>query len=320
MFDIIGKRYWYFLISALLIVPGLIAMVCSTVTYGAPVRLSIDFTGGSLMVVKFRQPATEDAIRDVFRSYGFTNPVVQHLGKPEDNTWQVRMGFTAIETVDQIKASLADQIGPIDEASSTFSTVGPAVGSEVTQAATVAVVIASLLVGAFIIITFRRVPNAFRYGVSAISAMTHDILVALGFISILGLLFNWEVDALFLTAILTVIGFSVQDKIVVFDRIRENTPKRRGEPFETIVNRSILETLHRSLTTQLNAMFVMIAILLFGGASIKQFIAVMLVGMVTATYSSIFNAVPVLVVWENGEVGQFFRRIFRREAATRVGD
>jgi preprotein translocase SecF subunit len=319
MFDIIGKRYWYFLISALLIIPGLIAMAYSTVTYGAPVRLSIDFTGGSLMVIKFQQSATEDAIRGAFISHGFTNPVVQQLGQPENNTWQVRMGFADVEAVDKIKASLADQIGPIDEASSSFSTVGPAVGSEVTQAATVAVVIASLLVGAFIIITFRRVPNAFRYGVCAISAMAHDILVALGFVSIVGLLFNWEVDALFLTAILTVIGFSVQDKIVVFDRIRENTPKRRGEPFETIVNRSILETLHRSLATQLNAMFVMIAILLFGGASIKQFIAVMLVGMVTATYSSIFNAVPVLVAWENGEVGRFFRSILGRKAATGVG-
>jgi preprotein translocase SecF subunit len=315
MFNIIGKRYWYFLISALLIVPGLVAMIYSTVTYGTPVRLSIDFTGGSLMVVKFQQTATESAIRDVFASYGFTNPIVQHLGKPEDNTWQIRIGFTDVETADEIKASLADQIGPIDEASSSLSTVGPAVGQEVTRSATVAVVIASLLVGAFIIITFRRVPNAFRYGVSAISAMIHDILVALGFVSIMGILFSWEVDALFLTAILTVIGFSVQDKIVVFDRIRENTPKRRGEPYETIVNRSILEVIHRSLTTQLNAMFVMIAILLFGGASIKQFIAVMLVGMVTATYSSIFNAVPVLVVWENGEVGQFFRKLRRREAA-----
>ena len=315
MFNIIGKRYWYFLISTLLIVPGLIAMIYSTVTYGAPVRLSIDFTGGSLMVVKFQQTATEGAIRDVFMSYGFTNPVVQHLGKPEDNTWQVRVGFTDLETVDKIKASLADQIGPIDEASSSLSTIGPAVGHEVTRSATVAVVIASLLVGAFIIVTFRRVPNAFRYGVSAISAMVHDILVALGFVSIMGLLFNWEVDALFLTAILTVIGFSVQDKIVVFDRIRENTPKRRGEPFETIVNRSILEVIHRSLTTQLNAMFVMIAILLFGGASIKQFIAVMLIGMVTATYSSIFIAVPLLVVWEKGEAGQFFRGLRGRKVA-----
>jgi len=315
MFNIIGKRYWYFLISAVLIVPGLIAMIYSTVTYGTPVRLSIDFTGGSLMVIKFQQPATEDAIRDVFMSYDFTNPMVQQLGRPEDNTWQVRLGFIDVEKVDEIKASLADQIGPIDEASSSLSTVGPAVGNEVARSAAVAVVIASLLVGAFIIITFRRVPNAFRYGVSAIAAMVHDILVALGFVSIMGILFSWEVDALFLTAILTVIGFSVQDKIVVFDRIRENTPKRRGESYETIVNRSILEVIHRSLATQLNAMFVMIAILLFGGANIKQFIAVMLIGMVTATYSSIFSAVPLLVVWEKGEIGQFFRRLRRREAA-----
>jgi len=315
MFNIIGKRYWYFLISAVLIVPGLIAMIYSTVTYGTPVRLSIDFTGGSLMVIKFQQPATEDAIRDVFMSYDFTNPMVQQLGRPEDNTWQVRLGFIDVEKVDEIKASLADQIGPIDEASSSLSTVGPAVGNEVARSATVAVVIASLLVGAFIIVTFRRVPNAFRYGVSAIAAMVHDILVALGFVSIMGILFSWEVDALFLTAILTVIGFSVQDKIVVFDRIRENTPKRRGESYETIVNRSILEVIHRSLATQLNAMFVMIAILLFGGANIKQFIAVMLIGMVTATYSSIFSAVPLLVVWEKGEIGQFFRRLRRREAA-----
>jgi len=315
MFNIIGKRYWYFLISAVLIVPGLIAMIYSTVTYGTPVRLSIDFTGGSLMVIKFQQPATEDAIRDVFMSYDFTNPMVQQLGRPEDNTWQVRLGFIDVEKVDEIKASLAGQIGPIDEASSSLSTVGPAVGNEVARSAAVAVVIASLLVGAFIIVTFRRVPNAFRYGVSAIAAMVHDILVALGFVSIMGILFSWEVDALFLTAILTVIGFSVQDKIVVFDRIRENTPKRRGESYETIVNRSILEVIHRSLATQLNAMFVMIAILLFGGANIKQFIAVMLIGMVTATYSSIFSAVPLLVVWEKGEIGQFFRRLRRREAA-----
>jgi preprotein translocase SecF subunit len=123
------------------------------------------------------------------------------------------------------------------------------------------------------------------------------------------------VNSLFLTAILTVIGFSVQDTIVVFDRIRENIPKRRGESFEMIVNRSILETIHRSLATQLNAIFVMVAILLFGGATMKQFIATLLVGMLSGTYSSIFTAVPLLVVWEKGEVGQFFRRLRRREAA-----
>jgi preprotein translocase SecF subunit len=122
------------------------------------------------------------------------------------------------------------------------------------------------------------------------------------------------VDALFLTAMLTVIGFSVQDTIVVFDRIRENIPRRRGETFETIANRSLLETVHRSLATQLNAIFVMIAILLFGGASIKQFITILLVGLLSGTYSSIFNAVPLLVAWEMGDLGRLFRR--RRRKAT----
>src|SRR5690606_33917841 len=120
----------------------------------------------------------------------------------------------------------------------------------------------------------------------------------MGVMSLLGLLFGWEVDALFLTAVLTVVGYSVQDTIVIYDRIRENIPRRRGEPFETIVNRSILETMHRSLATQLNAIFVMVAILLFGGETIRQFIAILLIGLATGTYSSIFTAAPLLVAWE----------------------
>jgi preprotein translocase SecF subunit len=168
----------------------------------------------------------------------------------------------------------------------------------VTRAAGIAVGVAALFILAFIVFAFRKVPNAFRYGLCAIAAMIHDILVTVGLFALAGLLLNWEADALFLTAILTVIGFSVQDTIVVFDRIRENIPKRRGEPFETIVNRSLLETIHRSLATQLNAIFVLIAILFFGGATMKQFVAVLLVGLLSGTYSSIFNAVPLLVVWE----------------------
>jgi preprotein translocase SecF subunit len=137
----------------------------------------------------------------------------------------------------------------------------------------------------------------------------------MGVFSLLGLLLGWEADALFLTAMLTVTGFSVQDTIVVFDRIRENIPRRRGEPYEQIVNRSLLETLHRSLATQLNAIFILIAILLFGGATIQQFIATLLVGLISGTYSSIFTAVPLLVVWEKGEIGRFFQRLFGRSPA-----
>jgi preprotein translocase SecF subunit len=151
---------------------------------------------------------------------------------------------------------------------------------------------------AFMWFSFRRVPNAFRYGVCTIAGMLYNLTIAFGFYALMGAIAGWEVDALFLTAILTVIGFSVQDVIVVFDRIRENIPKHKTEPYEKVVNRSILETIHRSLATQLNAMFVMVAIILFGGTTIKPFIATMLVGMVSETYSAIFIAVPLLVVWE----------------------
>ncbi|NBD35625.1 MAG: protein translocase subunit SecF, partial [Chloroflexi bacterium] len=137
-----------------------------------------------------------------------------------------------------------------------------------------------------------------RYGVVSIVAMAINVIVVLGFYALMGILQGWEADALFLTAVLTVIGFSVQDIIVVFDRIRENIPRHRTEPFEMIVNRSVLETMHRSIATQLNAMFVMIALILFGGDSIKPFISVMLVGMVSETFTSLCVAVPLLVVWE----------------------
>lgn len=310
MFNIIEKRRWYFIISALVIVPGLIAMIYSTVRFGTPVRLSIDFTGGSLLELEFEQPVQPGEVRQVFVERGYTDTMVQTTA--DERTVLVRSDFLESEVKMEIKSALEDRYGPLEELR--FESVGPTIGGEVTRAATMAVVTAAIVILGFIVVAFRRVPHAFRYGACATASLVHDLLVAMGFFSILGLFRGWQVDALFLTAILTVIGFSVQDTIVVFDRIRENIPKRRGEPFELIVNRSILETIHRSLATQLNAIFVMIAILLFGGATMKQFIATLLVGMLSGTYSSIFTAVPLLVVWEKGEVGQFLRHLRRREA------
>ena len=315
LFDIVGRRKWYFTFSGIVIALGIGAMVFSTISTGTPVLLSVDFTGGSLLVYKFTEPGSEDAIRDAFTAHGITNPEVRRLGDPSENTWQTRSVFIDADTLQAIEADLEASMGSIVREASNATAVSSAIGGEVTQAATIAVVVTSLVILGFIWWAFRRVPRAYRYGVSAIAAMIHDILVALGFFALFGVLFGWEVDALFLTAILTVIGFSVQDTIVVFDRIRENIPRRRGESFEMVANRSILETIHRSLATQLNAIFVMIALLLFGGATIEQFIATLLVGMLSGTYSSIFVAVPLLVVWENGELGRLFRRKKARSAA-----
>ena len=299
MFRLVEKRRWYFLISASIIIPGLIAMIYSTATTGLPFKLAIDFTGGSIWKLSFDVPVQPADVRQVFVDAGYGDTAVTTLG--DGRTAQVRLKdideTEKLALTDALKARFGQNV-----AEEQFSAVGPAIGREVTQAATFAVLAASVVILIFMIIAFRKVVRPFRYGVAAIIAVLHDLLLTLGIFSILSLVFGWEADALFLTALLTVISFSMQDKIVVFDRIRENSPKYRGESFSTIADRSVMETIHRSLATQLCAIFMMVAILLFGGGTIKQFIAIMLVGLASGTYSSIFTAVPILVGWEEGDL------------------
>jgi preprotein translocase SecF subunit len=308
MFSLIQKRRYFFILSAFIIIPGLIVMIYSLVTTGALFRLSIDFVGGSIYEISFSEPgATEANIQDVFARFGDQNVSVQQLGDPEQHRWSVRSSIQESSAADQILDELG-RIAPIDLERSRNESVSATVGQEVTRAAVFAVLVVGVVIICFIVFSFRQVPKAFRYGVCAVAAMMHDVLVVCSIMSLTGLLFGWETDALFLTALLTVVGFSMQDTIVLFDRIRENIPKHLGEPYETIVNRSILETIHRSLATQLNAFFIMAAILLFGGDTIKQFIAILFIGLVSGTYSSIFTAVPLLVAWEKGEIPFISRR------------
>ena len=334
MFNFAQRRNFYFLLSAIIIIPGVFAMIYSVIEYGSPVRLSIDFTGGTLMEISLVNDASEQDVRDTLADFGLTDTVVQRLDpistddveyevEVAGSRWQLR--FEDTDNIDALKAFMQepDRLGefwspepieddPAREAVITTSSVSATVGEEVTRSAVIATLVVAGIILLFIIFAFRRVPNSFRYGACAIAAMFHDILVTMGIMSILGIFFGWEADALFLTAILTVVGYSVQDSIVVFDRIRENTPKYRGEDYEVVVNRSVLETIHRSLATQINAIFIMFAILLFGGETIRQFIGIMLIGLMSGTYSSIFNAVPLLVAWEKGEIPFVNREAKRR--------
>ena len=277
-------------------------MLFSTMQIGGPFRLSIDFVGGSLYELQFTEAgATENGIRDIYAQFGEDNVIIQQLGDDDAYRWSVRGNFEDQQTTQDILDSL-ETLAPLDRDSLRIDQVSATIGQEVTRAAILAVGVAALVITGFIVLAFRQVPKAVRYGLCAIAAMLHDVLIVMGIMSLLGLLLGWEVDALFLTAILTIVGFSVQDSIVVFDRIRENIPKHIGEPYEIIVNRSIWETIHRSLATQLNAFFIMAAILLFGGETTKQFIAILFIGLLSGTYSSIFTAVPLLVAWEKGEI------------------
>jgi preprotein translocase subunit SecF len=188
-----------------------------------------------------------------------------------------------------------------------FDTVGPTIGSQVSQGASLAVAGAALGILLFIWFAFRGIPHSFRFGTAAVIAMLHDVLVVLGVSAIFGKIFGWEIDALFLTALLTVIGFSVHDTIVVFDRIRENETIHRNLPFTTVVNHSIVQTLDRSINTQLTVMITLLALALLGGVTIRHFVVTLLIGVFSGTYSSIFNAAPILVVWENKEWQNWFK-------------
>lgn len=303
VFHIIENRRYYFIFSGILITLGLIAMIASLVITGSPFRVGVDFRSGTRFELQFTEPVTENEIRDVFAQFGVTSPSIIALrGEGLQNAWQIRSEFVEPGVGLAIQQALDEQVAPLVEGGGQVTSVSPSIGNEVTRAAIVAVVVAAVVVLVYIIIVFRQVPNPFRYGASAVVALFHDILIVLGFAAITGLLLGWEVDALFLTAVLTVVGFSLQDTIVIFDRMRENIAKRPTESLETVASRSILETVHRSLVTQLSAMFVMVAILLFGGVSIRPFIATMLVGLLSGTYSSIFIAVPLLVSWEKGDI------------------
>lgn len=303
MFNLVQRRRLYFSISAVLIGLGILFMVISTIRTGSPFQLGVDFRSGTRFEIQFEAPVNEDQIRRVFNQHGVNNPAVISLrGEGLENTWQVRSEFVRPDRAQAIIDTLSAEVVPVNADATQVDSVSPAVGAEVSRAAFAAVIVAAVVILVYIMFAFRQVPNPFRYGACAVAAMVHDLLMIFGFIAITGMLLGWEVDALFLTAALTVAGFSLQDTIVVFDRVRENIARRPSEAYEVVVNRSVLETVHRSLATQLAAMFILVALLFFGGASIRQFIAVLFVGVLSGTYSSIFTAVPLLVAWEQGEI------------------
>ncbi len=268
--------------------------------------LSIDFTGGSLLEVKFeggKNLQSADLV-PLYEDAGINDAQVQTT---ESGTLMIRSSFLTNETRDFILNEMRTQSGG-EVSVIRFDSVGPSIGSQVASRAALAVGVAALAVILFITYVFRNVPNAMRYGICAIIAMAHDVAVVFSVAGIGSLLFDWQIDALFLTALLTVIGFSVQDKVVVFDRIRENTNTLRRLDYEKLVNHSIIQTLQRSINTQLMTVeFLLLSLALFGGVTLQEFAVILLVGLLSGTYSSIFIAAPILVLWEKREWKTWFK-------------
>lgn len=290
--NIIGKKYWYFLLSLIVIVPGLISLVL----YG--LNPSVEFTGGSNITFSFPKEVSRQQILTVNNIFKQNKIRVLNIEKSGSQM------LIKSQPVDQkqdlaITAQVKSTLGNFSQTQ--YETIGPTIGSETTANAVKGLIIASILIVLYITWSFRKVPkptSSLRFGVSAIIALIHDVLILLGLFSIFGHFLGVEIDSLFVTAILTVIGFSVHDTIVVFDRIRENLKRVGGENFAEVVNDSTLQTLDRSLNTSLTVVLVLVSLLLFGGETIRWFIVALLIGVVSGTYSSIFNASPFLVVWQ----------------------
>ena len=300
--NFVQRRKKFYMFSSILIGLGLLAVIFSLVTTGAPLLLGVDFLGGTRFEVQFEEDISEEEIRSVFADFDISNPSVTALqGQGLEHAWQIRAPFVSAEETQAIEQALNDVVAMVP-GTLNVTTMSPSIGQEVTRAAFIAVAVSATIILVYIMTVFRQVPNSFRYGACAVAAMVHDLMIITGFAAITGMILGWEVDALFLTGVLTVVGFSLQDTIVVFDRIRENLGRRPNQNIEPIANKSIAETFKRSVITQLSAMFVMIAIILFGGDSVKPFITVLFIGLLSGTYSSIFIATPLLVSWDKGEI------------------
>jgi preprotein translocase subunit SecF len=320
--DFVGKRAFYYILSIAIMVPGLISLVLP-----GGLQTGIEFSSGSSFTARFQQTVDENDLRKALTDFGHENSRVQRAGDRylirtdliEGAAQTPPIGAAPPSQREDLEASLEQRFGPLVDVDGNpvhrfleFSSVSPSVSSDIGRKAALAVVVASVAIMIYITLTFFSVPSPIRYGTSAIVALLHDVLVVMGAMSILGRILGYEVDTLFITAMLTIVGFSVHDSIVVFDRVRENVKRSEAAglhvTMRSAVNASMNQTLGRSLNTSITVVLTLIALILLGGDTVREFLVIMLIGLVSGTYSSIFVASMLLVSWDEGDLPRLFGR------------
>lgn len=286
--DVMGRKVFWVWFAIAYMIPFVIAIVLCMQKFGAPVKLGLDFTGGTLMEATYAEPVTVDKVRELLNKEG----VHAHLQMSADNkTVMIRSQYLDKEKSTEVKDALAT-LGTLDEKSFRLESVGPTIGAELLKNAAMALGIGTL--GLLLYITFRY---QFDFAISSILAMIHDTIVMIGTFSILSLTLGAEADGMLVVALLTIMGYSIHDKIVIFDRIRENLRyAKKGDTFDDVANRSINQTLARSINTSLTLVLTLVPLVLMGGATIFYATLVMLIGVISGTFSSIFNAAPVVTL------------------------
>ena len=297
MIDFVGKKRRFFLISWILVITGIASLIISQIQLGTPLRLGTDFAGGTSLTLQFDPSVEQNQLREEMAKLEYSEATIQNAGEGTFiiHTQEITSD-EARELAEELGVALNSQVELID-----YYYVSATVGATTTRSAAIAVIVASVAMLFYIVWAFRRMPKPFRWGSCAVIALVHDVFITLGIFSLLGLLAGVEIDALFITGLLTIVGYSINNIVVIFDRIRENKAKGISSDFATTVNSSIVETLGRCLNTSLTTLFVILALFLFGGATIHYFVLVLLFGIIIGTYDSICVAGPLLVVWEKGE-------------------
>lgn len=287
MLDIVSKRNLFFIIT------GLAVLICVIALFFPGLKPGIDFSSGSMLTISFENPVTETELRNELADLGYGNAAVQTTGAGDFIIRSVRLDDVKKAA---LEADLTAKFGPVEERG--FESIDPVIATKTTETALIAVAIAAVGILLYVTWAFRRMPSPFRYGTCAIIALAHDVLLVMGIFAILGGIFDWEINLMFITGILAVIGYSVNNTVVIFDRIRENLIGGVSPHFEVVVNNSLVETLSRSLNTSLTTLITVLALLLFVGSTILNFTVVLLVGIMVGTYSSLFVAPLLLVAWE----------------------
>ena len=297
MMDIVGKRFWFFLISGAVILVGIISLL----SFG--LKMGIEFSSGSMTTLNFKEEVTQAELKQELENLGYSNAIIQGTGAGD---FIIRTQGLDSEEKLELEEALESRFGELTETE--FYSISPMIAEETTRNALIAVVVAAIGILLYVTWAFRRMPKPFHYGTCAIIALVHDVLVAVGVFSIISAIFDWEINLMFITGTLAVIGYSVNNTVVVFDRIRENLTLGISPDFERVVNSSLVETLGRSINTSLTTLLVALALLLFVGVSIQNFAVVLMIGIIAGTFSSLFIAPTLLVVWEKGEWGRFIGR------------
>ena len=294
MFDIVGKRPVFFAISAILLAGSVVALLVLGLNPG------IDFSSGSITTLSFEQAVDPTEAEEELSGLGFSSRIDEWQGDLVIHT--VRL--TAEEKT-SLREGLEKKFGPAEEMG--FESVDPVIAEETARIAGIAVAVSAVGILLYLTWAFRRMPKPLHYGICAVIALIHDVVIVLGVFSILGGIFGWEINLMFITGILAVIGYSVNNTVVVFDRIRENLQRGISPDFEVVINGSLVETMSRSLNTSLTTVVVVLALVLFVGVSIQNFAVVLLIGVIAGTYSSLFVAPQLLAVWHKGKWQGFVR-------------